>query len=909
MPQELILSEEEPKELNLSGESIQELNLSGENIQELNLSGEKKSSLISRLAVSSAEKLRSLFIPRTSPSELLTLPGNILTAPGEAIAATSKRGRELDALAEKKIEELAYSPTEHPELQAFGTTALSFMKESVPTTPEEGVIYALGGKGAASVLSNIGISFAKRYPKLFAELIKKRDISFLSKLFKKEVPIKEGTDFNFMDRWAKLTGTQPIKEGEKPVQYLKTVESPGIVSEPATQGGRQRQFLETVAESPQSAEETVKAAVSIKPQTYTPISNKESFKSAEEIVTRSEDEAIENIFAGDLTVDNAAEKGAMAITLIKKMESEGRWDALESMLSRVDELYRAGGRLIQTASAWNVLTPSGIGRMANKVAGKHGIELSKDFKKNIMNRMSDIRKMSDSEEKAELTMYLLKDIAKEIPLSKGELFNAYRYFNMLTNPLSHARNIVSNLSNTFIARPADLGAEALVDLAKHPFMPILRETAFKDVPIYYKHVFKSIPDSIVAMKEAFKRGISIKVDDIGFGKNIIESMRRAQVPAPLSYTTKALEAADSFSVSMIAAGEKARLMSHGMSEAEATAKAIKVANDYTYRGQLKSGADASFAVRAIDNLSTLVLKARDVKVFGPAISWFAPFVTVPANLAKENVKHTVLGLAGGDITKAKIAQALSGSAVMGWGAIKAYNGEVTWSPPKNESAKKAFYDAGKKPYSVNIKGVDVPLWAFGTYALSMAIPAAVRYNFEESEGKMTDNQVQKLSSVIGDLSRFVLSQTAMTGFSTFLKVLDGEEDYTMGRLTGFTAGQFIPAEGLVKYVNSIIDPVFRKGGTFEKAIQKDIPILSKQLEPYTTLTGKEAKRKVSDYILPWSVGIVNPETVKDYLEMYGQTPEEMYRELLDVAQQRAVISKEKKKEKSKYIIDYFKKEK
>src|SRR3990167_4390287 len=143
MPQELILSEEEPKELNLSGESIQELNLSGENIQELNLSGEKKSSLISRLAVSSAEKLRSLFIPRTSPSELLTLPGNILTAPGEAIAATSKRGRELDTLAEKKIEELAYSPTEHPELQALGSTILSLAKEAAPTTPEEGVLYAL----------------------------------------------------------------------------------------------------------------------------------------------------------------------------------------------------------------------------------------------------------------------------------------------------------------------------------------------------------------------------------------------------------------------------------------------------------------------------------------------------------------------------------------------------------------------------------------------------------------------------------------------------------------------------------------------------------------------------------------------------------------------------------------------
>jgi hypothetical protein len=99
----------------------------------------------------------------------------------------------------------------------------------------------------------------------------------------------------------------------------------------------------------------------------------------------------------------------------------------------------------------------------------------------------------------------------------------------------------------------------------------------------------------------------------------------------------------------------------------------------------------------------------------------------------------------------------------------------------------------------------------------------------------------------------------------FFKMLDGDEDFTMPGLMGFSASQVIPLEGFIRNVNQILDPVYRKASGFKETVMKDLPFFSQQLPAYKTPDGEDSKRLPINTILPYDVGQVNPE----YQTMYG----------------------------------------
>lgn len=639
--------------------------------------------------------------------------------------------------------------------------------------------------------------------------------------------------------------------GGKGGQALDTIIPPGQ---------KQKKFLETVQES-QTVTHPLKAKVSELTQGYIPTTNKEALVSAQKLVGETPHIAKEQVLSN---APVSADKMATAEVLIKKYEKEGNIDEAIEVVESMDKQLREAGRFIQAVNMWDKLSPKSVLRAVEKVASKHKTALPEEVKKIVYDKSLAIQKMKPGEARENAIFELMSYVAEKMPPTKGEMFEAYRYQNMLSGWKTQERNIFQNIFNTFITRPADLAVEGVYDFIRHPFNPVARDVQLSSAPRYIKNVFTSIPNAIVAAKEAFKRGYSPTKLDFGQAESTIELLRKQAVPKGFSAIPRAMEAEDRFFSTLIATGEKARLLKNGLTEAVANQKALQIAEEYLMRSKLGQAEGKPIISKALDSLGQLVLQGRKIPVIGKPWGWFVPFVTTPINAAKMMVEHSPLGLVGGSYSKQQLARATTGSVVTAMGAMLAAQGRTSWMPPKNvagysdKEAKDLYYASGKKPYSVKIGDKWVPMWYFGPFALALAIPAAVKHFNDESPTALTDNQIDKLTKIVGSVSRFIFSQTPLSNAAGFFQILDGDVDVNAGSLAGFTAGQIIPLSGLLRNVAQVLDPVYRKTSGFKGSLMAGLPILSKQLPAYKTPTGEESKRLPINSILPYDIGKVEP---------------------------------------------------
>jgi len=119
------------------------------------------------------------------------------------------------------------------------------------------------------------------------------------------------------------------------------------------------------------------------------------------------------------------------------------------------------------------------------------------------------------------------------------------------------------------------------------------------------------------------------------------------------------------------------------------------------------------------------------------------------------------------------------------------------------------------------------------------------------------------------ISRFFIGQTPMTGIANFVNTAVGDVDFEKSgwaKSSAFTMSQVIPASGLIRYSAQITDRIYRDPDGFWEAIERDIPILSKRVKPYTTPEGKPAERKNLDLFPPYSIGVDNKEAFQQMMD-------------------------------------------
>lgn len=433
---------------------------------------------------------------------------------------------------------------------------------------------------------------------------------------------------------------------------------------------------------------------------------------------------------------------------------------------------------------------------------------------------------------------------KFIKPSTMETLDEFRYNNMLSSPRTHIRNAFSNLVQTFVTRPATLAAQG----------------KFKQTGQYYVGAIKSLPDAVSEFAKAFKGETPI-------GQQDIKNIPTGKIPKFMTIPSKALEASDKFFTKLISSGEMAR----GASEKEA----LDTAAYSLFRQGLNPEGQGKL-LNAIDSLTSWTYNAPK------AVRWFVPFIRTPMNFAKQWVEYSPSGFLttiGAKNKGEQIAKAFVGSTIMAVGAKFALDNNTTWSAPTDPKEKEIFYASGRKPFSVKIGDKWVSMMYAGPFALAFAVPAAAKYYQEDNRTALTDTQLEKLGKVAMSMAEYLSGQTFLEGMNNFVKFFSGDADYTFAKNMGYTAGQVIPLQGLVRWVSGIIDPVYRKATTFGDQIKSGIPGVSKTLPPYLDPTGEPSTREGYNSFTPYDITPNKSE--------YNKPLEERQ----DKLQQNAVINK------------------
>jgi hypothetical protein len=253
-------------------------------------------------------------------------------------------------------------------------------------------------------------------------------------------------------------------------------------------------------------------------------------------------------------------------------------------------------------------------------------------------------------------------------------------------------------------------------------------------------------------------------------------------------------------------------------------------------------------------------------------------------VAKQWIEYSPVGFAttiGAANKREQIAKALLGTLATAIGADLALQDRVTWAAPTDPLQKKLYYDSGRKPYSIKIGDKWISMQYAGVFAWALGIPAAVKYYTQESREALSDDQITKLAKIMTSIAGFWSNQTFVSGLASFVKMAEGDIDYNLPRNIGYSLGQLKPMEGLMRYVATVIDPVFRKPKTIGEQLISDIPFLTKQLPAYETTLGEPATRNITNYIAPYAWGFEN----KQFEEPYQQRTKQL--------QENALINKTK----------------
>lgn len=675
-----------------------------------------------------------------------------------------------------------------------------------------------------------------------------------------------------------------------------------------------RKFLQTAVKSDATSKELKTRIKNITPQDYSAESTKAHRAEAGRWIDQVPGEVEKVLF--DRDTPPSGFKGALFTEYAKNLDDRQNFTAAERVIEEYDIQLREAGRFIQAAAAWGHLSPKGMVRFFEKEIDKvnknrslfskwfkEPIDLTESDKEFITRSMRKVNRMEGEEKKAEGILKIMDKIGEKIPLTGSEIFDELRYNNMLSSPTSHMRNIWTGLLQAFITRPWNLATEASYDFMARIFTGKSREIYFRDVPRHYRDMANSLTNSVEAYVQVLRGKVDILKPDISPKSRLAAARRRKNVPKIVKVLTaggiptKHMEAADRFISAMIAGGEKARLVRAGVNEKAATSQAHKLAEDHLFRGLSHevSKADPLFA-QAIDSIGKhILLPARRAPVIGIPVSIFMPFVSTPLRIAKWGVRTSPLGFIGGNWSRKQLAEATTGSVVTAWGSMLAFNNQTTWAPPQSKEDRKVFYASGRKPYSVQIKDKWVPLWWFGPYALALAMPAAYKWNLDEKGAELSESQAIKIGQAAAytalSTSRFLFEQTPLTGFNKFIKSIMGDVDYTRPETMAFTASQGIPMSALIRYINKIVDPVYRNPDGFQEALIRDMPHLSKDLEPYRDPRGKPSRRNLWDSFMPWAIGEIDPEFEKLYQR---RTKKRLMRKSKKVKKEKAIKARKKK---------------
>ena len=542
--------------------------------------------------------------------------------------------------------------------------------------------------------------------------------------------------------------------------------------------------------------------------------------------------SIEQIRSEFIRDANAGKAGAKFVsqgtTLYADAIAEGDYNAASDILVALTAVETNAGQTVQAARLMKSLTPEGRIFTVQKMVSNLEAQINqrraanKQIEINVPDALLQTYQnaaTADAQEAALQNIY--QNVADQIPTSLGEAAQQWRYFSMLANPSTHAKNIMGNVSGAV----AKIGKDNLAALMETVFIGNKegRTKAFLN-PLNkadqnllnlgwadYDNAVDLYEDSTGKYSNASgdindkRRYWKINDPQNALTRGIDKALNIAEKANNLN--SKALEVEDMwFSKPMYSVALAGYMKANGLTEITDAARtyAMTEAKRGTYND-----------LNAVSKWATSLGKGSKLGRF--LSSTVYPFKKVPANVMVRTVEYSPLGYLKGawdliqmqkgntDITAAKaiddFAAATTGTALLGVGAMLAKQGILratgVGDDKEKEQQKNAF---GAKDFSILVGDTYIPIDSLTLAGTGLLTGAQIWEAAQNARNGDTPISFEDFLDALSKITDPVFEQSMLSGMDSILTTIQNSDNAGTGELLakmgvqiiGNYVGQYVP---------------------------------------------------------------------------------------------------------------------
>ena len=636
------------------------------------------------------------------------------------------------------------------------------------------------------------------------------------------------------------SGFDPLSHASNQYGAIPPGENPTrVVDMPVSMDGETKvsKFSRTAAEAQITTDEMVgriEQLVQDGKLSHEVYSNKQAIEDGAKQIEKqyARGKSIEQIRSEFIRDANAGKAGAKFVsqgtTLYADAIAEGNYNAASDILVALTAVETNAGQAVQAARLMKSLTPEGriftVQKMVSNLEAQINQRRSanKQIEIDVPDALLEAYQNAATTEAQEAALQnIYQNVADQIPTSLGEAAQQWRYFSMLANPSTHAKNIMGNVSGTV----AKIGKDNLAALMETVFIGD-KEGRTK---AFLNPLNKSDQNLLNLGWADYDTAVDLYEDGTGKYSNaagdINDKRRYWKINDPQNALTrgidkalniaekannlnsKALEVEDMwFSKPMYSVALAGYMKANGLTEITDAARtyAMTEAKRGTYND-----------LNAVSKWATSLGKGSKLGRFISGTIY--PFKKVPANVMVRTVEYSPLGYLKGawdliqmqkgntDITAAKaiddFAAATTGTALLGVGAMLAKQGILratgVGDDKEKEQQKNAF---GAKDFSILVGDTYVPIDSLTLTGTGLLTGAQI---WEAAQNARNGDEPISFDDFLDALSKItdpVFEQSMLSGMDSILTTIQnsgsagtGELLTKMGvQILGNYVGQYVP---------------------------------------------------------------------------------------------------------------------
>jgi murein DD-endopeptidase MepM/ murein hydrolase activator NlpD len=464
--------------------------------------------------------------------------------------------------------------------------------------------------------------------------------------------------------------------------------------------------------------------------------------------------------------------------------------------------------------------------------------------------------------------------------TKMDRITAVWYFALLSDPLTHLRNVIGNTAIVGTRIPEKAGA-ALVDPASRWFLreggP--RQRYIQEAGAEIKGLINSHDQGQRQAWGAIRDGwVPERTGDIE--QFTREAWRGTGAGQVFNYPGRGLQAEDTYFRTLNEGMEKYALAERipraaglkGQELIDETARLTKYPTDEMQKMMQEEG-----AYRVLQNKDKFAGWLNQGRDKFPMLRFLFPFTNTPINAAKYVAERSPLGFARilydvagstpkvGELLKGKggslgykglqeagsgalsdrVSRASIGSLTWGWLAWQAHEGNITGKPPETEAERNQWYREGKQPYSFRnpITGHFTSYLPLQPYAPLMQTAADSVRLWEKTDQKDPGNVAKLGAAMAVGIGGAMVNQQWTQGFADFLDAWGSGDENKLGTYVDRQGGNLVP--GILRNAARITDDTLRDPEGIGESMMANTPGLSHLVPEKLDAFGRAMKRPQS----------------------------------------------------------------